>query len=94
MTPEEIKRMNPFKAYIYKFCAIYGCTIEDICKVTGFQKGNFRRSMDSRNITLNSYFRLCEGLCKLSLQYNEEYYLTRIKHALLQKDLRDDQSFS
>lgn len=90
MTPEQIKRMNPFKAYIYKFCTIYGCTIQDICKVTGFQNANFRKGMNTRRITLNSYFRLCEGLCKLSKQYNEDYYLVRIKHALLQKDLRNE----
>lgn len=90
MTSDHQNRMNPFKAYIYKFCSIYGCTIQDICKVTGFQKSNFRRSMDNRRITLNSYFRLCEGLCKLSKQYNEDYYLVRIKHALLQKELRNE----
>ena len=90
MTPDQIKRMNPFKAYIYKFCAIYGCTIEDICKITGFAPANFKKSLNTRNITLNTYFRLCEGLCKLSLQYNEEYYLVRLKHALLQKEIRND----
>ena len=90
MSSKNILKMNPFKAYIYKFCAMYGCTIEDICKMTGFSPTNFKRAMQNRKITLNTYFRLCEGLCKLSKQYNEGYYLVRIKRALLQEDLRNE----
>lgn len=89
-TFEESIRMNPFKAYIYKFCSMYGCTIEDICKITGFSPTSFKRSLDNKRITINTYFRLCEGLCKISLHYNEAFYLVRIKRALLQKEIRND----
>lgn len=73
---------------------MYSCTIVDICKITGFNQSHFRKMMETRSITLKSYFRLCEGLCQLSVQYSEDYYLVRIKHALLQKDLRNDESLS
>ena len=78
---ENIKN-NALKAYLYKFCSMYHCTIEDIAKTAGTSKSNLHRMMKAQKMNIDSYFALCDALSKISNMYDSSYYLVRIKFAL------------
>ena len=86
----EGKSRNKLKELMKLFCANYNCTFEKIANEAGLKKSNFSRIINSKRMTIESYFAIADAMSKLSYMYDESYFLVRIKYALTIKDKREE----
>jgi len=87
----EGKSRNKLKELMKLFCANYNCTFEKIANEAGLKKSNFSRIINSKRMTIESYFAIADAMSKLSNMYDESYFLVRIKYALTIKDKREEE---
>lgn len=74
-----------------QFCSNYNVTRTKIAQEAGISRSNITAMTKRSTMNLDTYFKLCTALSRLSNMYDEGYYLVRIKHALTMKQRNDNE---